>query len=84
MRSWGTSAFKKKTGSDTPIHTHTKLKTQKGMKRTETVTLHKLRKTKRSNINSNRWVTTWNMNEWNAPLKTKIIGLLKDKDSQTR
>ena len=54
MRSWGTLAFKRKTGSDTLTHTHTKLKTQKGMKRTETVTLHKRRKTKQSNINSNR------------------------------
>ena len=58
MRSWGTLAFKRKTGNDTPTHTHTKLKTQKGMKRTETVTLHKLRKTKQSNRNSNRGVTT--------------------------
>ena len=46
MRSWGTLAFKLRTESDTPIHTQTKLKTQKGMKRTKTVTLHKLRKTK--------------------------------------
>lgn len=57
MRSWGTLAFKWKTESDTPNHRHTKLKTQKGMKRTNTVTLHKLRKTKQSNRNSNRRVT---------------------------
>ena len=58
MRSWGTLEFKWRTESDTPIHIQTKLKTQKGMKRTKTVTLHKLRKTKQSNVNSDRRVTT--------------------------